>query len=230
MDVASIDLASIDHVLSTTRAVRKRLDLRRPVEPEILERCLEIATQAPTGLYGETWQFVVVTEPAKRAAIAALVKKTADGFFSGTLPPDPYLARLHAVSAEDPRFALQQRMYASGLYLVNHLREVPVLVLPCIEGRVETAGPGAQASLYGSILPATWSLMLALRARGLGSVLITGHIEHSEREISKILDLPDDITQAALLPIAYFTGADFKPAKRVSAQQRTHWNRWGIRR
>jgi nitroreductase len=227
MDVASIDLASVDHVLNTTRAVRKRLDLRRPVEPEILERCIEIATQAPTGLYGETWHFVVVTESEQRAAIAALVKKIADGIFSGTLSPDPYLARLHMVSAEDPRFARQQRMYASGLYLINHLHEVPVLVLSCIEGRVETAGPGAQASLYGSILPATWSLMLALRARGLGSVLITGHIEHCERGIAKILDIPDDITQAALLPVAYFTGADFKPAKRAPAQKRTHWNRWG---
>ncbi|HKA52970.1 MAG TPA: nitroreductase family protein [Candidatus Binatia bacterium] len=227
MDVASIDLASVDHVLGTTRAVRKRLDLRRPVEPEILEHCIEIATQAPTGLYGETWHFVVVTEPEKRAAIAALIKKTAEGIFSGTLSFDPYLARLHAVSAEDPRFALQQRMYASGMYLINHLHEVPVLVLSCIEGRVETAGPGAQASLYGSILPATWSLMLALRARGLGSVLITGHIQHYEREVAKILDIPHDITQAALVPVAYFTGADFKPAKRVPAQQRTHWNRWG---
>jgi nitroreductase len=230
MDVASIDLASVDHVLSTTRAVRKRLDLQRPVEPEILERCIEIATQAPTGLYGETWHFVVVTEPEKRAALAVLYKKTADGIFSGTLSFDPYLARLHAVSAEDPRFALQQRMYASGMYLINHLHEVPVLVLACIEGRVETAGPGAQASLYGSILPATWSLMLALRARGLGPVLITGHIEHGEREIAEILDLPDDITQAALVPVAYFTGADFKPAKRTPAQQCTHWNRWGLRR
>jgi nitroreductase len=107
---------------------------------------------------------------------------------------------------------------------------VPVLVLACIEGRVETAGPGAQASLYGSIMPATWSLMLALRARGLGSVLITGHIEHCEREVTKILDLPADITQAALVPVAYFTGADFKPATRAPAQQCTHWNRWGIRR
>jgi nitroreductase len=230
MDIASIDLASVDHVLSTTRAVRKRLDLRRPVEPEILECCIEIATQAPTGLYGETWQFVVVTESEKRAAIAALVKKIHDRIFSGTLSPDPYLARLHMVNAEHPRFAVQQRMYASGRYLVNHLHEVPVLVLACIEGRVETAGPGAQASLYGSIMPATWSLMLALRARGLGSVLITGHIEHCEREVTKILDLPADITQAALVPVAYFTGADFKPATRAPAQKCTHWNRWGIRR
>ncbi len=110
MDVASIDLASVDHVLSTTRAVRKRLDLRRPVEPEVIERCLEIAMQAPTGLYGETWHFVVVTDPEKRAAIAAICKKVADSVRSGTLPLDPYLARLRAVSVDDPRFAQQQRM------------------------------------------------------------------------------------------------------------------------
>jgi len=227
MDLQNIDLASVDHVLCTTRAVRKRLDLQRPVEREILERCIEIATQAPTGLYGETWHFVVVTDPEKRAAIAAMYKKTGDAFFSGTLSLDPYLARLHARSAKDPRFAQQQRMYASGRYLANHLHEVPVLVLPCIEGRVEAAGPGAQASLYGSIMPATWSLMLALRARGLGSVLITRHIEHCEREIAEILDIPDDVTQAALVPVAYFTGADFKPAKRLPVQKCTHWNRWG---
>jgi nitroreductase len=228
MDVASIDLASVDHVLSTTRAVRKRLDLRRPVEPEILERCLDIAMQAPTGLYGETWHFVVVTDPEKRAAIAAIYKKLDADFRSGTeLHFDPYLARLRAVSVDDPRFAQQQRM---GGYLASHLHEVPVLVLPCIEGRVESAGPGAQASPYGSILPATWSLMLALRARGLGSVLVTFHIHHCEREVARILDIPDDVTQAALLPVAYFTGTDFKPAKRAPAQKRTHWNSWGQQR
>lgn len=230
MDVASIDLASVDHVLSTTRAVRKRLDLRRPVEPEILERCIEIAMQAPTGLYGETWHFVVVTDPEKRAAIAAIYKKLADDFRSGTLHHDPYLARLHAVSVDDPRFAQQQRVYAAGRTLLSHLPEAPVLVLACIEGRVESAGPGAQASLYGSIMPATWSLMLALRARGIGSVMMTWHIHHFEREVARILAIPEDITQAALLPVAYFTGADFKPAKRVPAQKRTHWNMWGQQR
>jgi nitroreductase len=171
-----------------------------------------------------------VTELEKRAAIAAVYKKLADDFRSGTLHFDPYLARLHAVSVDDPRFAPQQRVYAAALHLVSHLHEVPVLVLACVEGRVESAGPGAQASLYGSILPATWSLMLALRARGLGSVLMTWHIHHCEREVARILDLPEDITQAALLPVAYFTGADFKPAKRVPAQKRTHWNMWGQQR
>jgi nitroreductase len=230
MNLANIDLASVDHVLSTTRAVRKRLDLRRPLEPEILERCIQIATQAPTGLYAETWHFVVVTEPEQRAAIAAIYKKAAVGLRTGMFPLNPYLARVHAVSVDDPRFGPQQRMYVAGEYLFNHLHEVPVLVLACIEGRVENAGPGAQASLYGSIMPAAWSFMLALRARGIGSVMTTLHIEHFEQEMARILDIPKDTTQAAVLPVAYFTGADFKPAKRVPAEKRTHWNRWGQRR
>jgi nitroreductase len=176
MDIASLDLASVDHVLTTTRAVRKRLDLTRPVEPVILEKCLEIALQAPIGLSGETRHFMVVTEPEPRAAIAALYRQAAAEARSGTRPGDPYLAKLQITDAADSRFTQQQRMFASGAHLVHHLHEVPVLVLACIEGRVEHAGSGAQASLYASIMPTVWSLMLALRARGIGSVLTTRHI------------------------------------------------------
>jgi len=154
MDVASLDLASIDHVLTTTRAVRKRLDLTRPVEPALLEQCLAIALQAPIGLAGETRHFVVVTDPEPRAAIAALYRRAAAEGLSGTRPFDPYLAKLQITDTADPRFAPQQRMFASGAHLVEHLHEVPVLVLACIEGRVEHTGPGAQASLYASIMPA----------------------------------------------------------------------------
>ena len=158
MDVASIDLASVDHVLSTTRAVRKRLDLQRPVEPEILECCIEIATQAPTGLYGETWQFVVVTEPEKRAALAALVKKTADGIFSGTLSPDPYLARLHMVSAEDPRFA---RATADVCFWV-------------VPHQSPTRGAGAGARVYRRAGRDRWpgGASLALRLDHAGDVVL----------------------------------------------------------
>ncbi len=226
MDVASLDLASIDHALATTRAVRKRLDLTRPVEPALLEQCLAIALQAPIGLAGETRHFVVVTDPEPRAAIAALYRRAAAEVRSGTRPFDPYLAKLQITDAADPRFAPQQRMFASGAHLVEHLHEVPVLVLACIEGRVEHAGPGAQASLYASIMPAVWSLMLALRARGLGSVLTTIHIHPFEREVAQLLEIPAEITQAALLGVAYFTGTDFKPARRAPVKERTHWNHW----
>lgn len=229
MNLESIDLSSVDHILTTTRAVRQRLDLMRPVEPRIIERCLEISVQAPTALYGETWHFVVVTDPRQREAVATIYRKAGEGHRSGALPLDPYLSQIRALTGEDPRFAAQQRMFRSGRYLVEHMHEVPVLILPCIEGRVEHEGPGAQASLYGSIFPAVWSLMLALRTRGLGSVMTTQHIQHLEHEMAQVLGLPDGLTQAALLAVAYFTGTDFKPAKRAPVSEHTHWNRWGSR-
>jgi nitroreductase len=227
MDLSDIDMPSVDHVLTTTRAVRQRLDLTRPVERRVIERCIEIAVQAPTALQGETWHFVVVTDPRQREVVATIYRKAGEGHRSGALPLDPYLSQLRATTAQDPRFEAQQRMFRSGTHLVQRMHEVPVLILACIEGRVEHAGPGAQASLYGSIFPAVWSLMLALRARGLGSVMTTQHIQHLEREMAQVLGLPDGLTQAALLAVAYFTGTDFKPAKRAPAREHTHWNRWG---
>lgn len=227
MDLSDIDLSSVDHVLTTTRAVRRRLDLTRPVERHVIEQCIDIAVQAPTALHGETWHFVVVTDPRQREAVAAIYRKAGEGLRSGALPHDPYLSRLRATTAQDPRFEAQQRMFRSGTYLVQHMHEVPVLILSCVEGRVEHAGPGAQASLYGSVFPAVWSLMLALRARGLGSVMTTQHIHHLEREMVHVLGLPDGLTQAALLAVAYFIGTDFKPARRAPAREHTHWNRWG---
>jgi len=226
MDVSDIDLRSVDHVLTTTRAVRRRLDLGRRVERELIERCIDIAIQAPTALHGETWHFVVITEQSQRTAVAEIYRRAGEGHRSGALSLDPYLASLRAEEPDDPRFAAQQRMFRSGAHLVRHMQDVPALILACVEGRVENAGPGAQASLYGSIFPALWSLMLAFRARGIGSVMTTQHIEHFEQDMATVLGLPDDVTQVALLAVAYFTGSDFKPAKRVSAGERTHWERW----
>ena len=120
-------------------------------------------------------------------------------------------------------------MAASGAYLYQHLHEVPAIVFAGIEGRVETQPPAAQASTYGSILPAAWSFMLALRARGVGATWTTLALIH-EQEVRKLLHIPDDITLAVMLPVAYYTGTDFKPAKRLAARDRTHWNTWGHRR
>lgn len=226
MNIADIDLASVDHVLMTTRAVRRRLDLTRPVERDVIERCIEIATQAPTALGGETWHFIVVTDPVQRASVAEIYRRAGEGHRSGAFPLDAYLSRLRATTPQDRRFAVQRRMFSAGLDLMKHLQHVPVLVLACAEGRVERAGAGAQASLYGSIFPAVWSLMLAFRARGIGSVMTTQHIGHFEQEMARVLELPADVTQAALLVAAYFTGADFKPAKRAPVRACIHWNRW----
>jgi nitroreductase len=161
-----MDIATVDHLLTSTRSVRKRLDLTRSVEPEILERCIEIALQAPTALYGQTWYFVVITDPARRANIAEIYSRVTKQYRSGASVPDRYLSQLHFIKdSSDPRFESQQRMYESSAHLITHLHEVPILVIPCIQGRMENEGLAAQASMYGSILPATWSLMLALRAR-----------------------------------------------------------------
>ncbi|MEN8184466.1 MAG: nitroreductase family protein [Myxococcota bacterium] len=211
---------SADELLTTTRSVRKRLDLSRPVEPELIERCIEIALQAPTGSNQQGWQFLVVTDAEKRRALAGLYKKAFDAYAVNNRPGYP---------EGDPRAAQYPRVLDSARYLADHLHQVPVHVIPCVEGRVENAGVIGQASVYGSILPAAWSFMLAARARGLGSAWTTLHLIF-EKDAARILDVPDSVTQTALLPVAYFTGKGFKPAKRLPARDLTHWNTWGERR
>ena len=215
-----MDLATVDHLLTTTRSVRKRLDLTRPVEAAVLERCLEIALQAPTGSNAQGWHFLVVTDARKRAGLGELYRRAFDLYLSSQpTAHSPF-------SADDPRTTQLPRVVDSANYLATHLHEVPVHVVACIEGRVEQAGPLAQASMYGSILPAVWSLMLALRARGIGSAWTTLHLMF-EQEAAALLGIPAQMTQAALLPVAYYTGTDFKPAARLSAPGRTYWNTWG---
>lgn len=217
-----MDLASIDHLLTTTRSVRKRLDPTRPVEPEIIERCIEIAFQAPTGSNRQNWHMLVVTDPAKRSALASLYRKAFEAYaFNPQLQPQ--------FSQNDPRAEQMPRIRDSAIYLAEHLHEVPVMIVPCVSFRFENAPLASLASSFGSILPATWSLMLALRARGIGSAWTTLHLVF-EREAAEVLGVPADVTQVALLPVAYFKGADFKPATRLPARERTYWNTWGATR
>ncbi len=203
-----MDLETVDKLLTTTRTVRKRLDLTRPVEPEIIQACLEIAIQAPTGGNIPRYHFVVVTDTTKRAELAAIYKRS-------------YLEVYSPERQEETR-QTDPRLIDSANYLAEHMYEVPVLMIPCVEAPI---GQGAGVGVYGSILPATWSLMLALRARGLGSAWTTLHLRY-EKESAALLGIPDGIAQAALLPVAYYTGDDFKPAKRAPARERTYWNGW----
>jgi nitroreductase len=209
-----MDLDTVDHLLTTTRSVRKRLDLSRPVEPEVIERCLEIAVQAPSGSNRQRWHFVSVTDPDLKLGLAELYRR-AFASYRGA-PQDGVRAPADAISE-------------SADYLAAHFHEVPALVLFCYEGRVEQAGLAAQASVYGSILPAAWSFMLALRARGLGSAWTTLHLRH-EQEAAALLGLPDTLTQAVLFPVAYYTGDDFKPARREPLADLISWDGWGRRR
>lgn len=215
-----MDLATVDHLLTTTRSVRKRLDFTRPVEPEVIQTCIEIAIQAPTGSNKQGWHFIVVTDAEKRKAIGSYYR---DSFMA--------YARNRAAAGnrfgeDDPRTARAPHVADSAMYLARHMHEVPLLIIPCIEGRTDNTPTVAQAGHFGSILPATWSLMLALRARGIGSAWTTLHLVY-EKEVAEVLGIPDNITQAALLPIAYFTGDDFQPAKRIPSQSRTYWDGWG---
>ena len=217
-----LDLATVDHLLCSTRSVRKRLDFKRPVPPELISKCIEIALQAPTGSNAQGWHFLVVTDPALRRGLADMYRKAFQLYLNtpGIRP---------TYEETDPRAQQMPRVVDSASYLAEHLHEAPVHVIPCIEGRVEQAGVLAQASVYGSILPAAWSFMLAARARGLGSAWTTLHLMY-EQDAAALLGIPDTITQAALLPVAYFTGSDFKPARRLPSNRHVHWERWGQRR
>lgn len=217
-----MDLATVDHLLTTTRSVRKRLDFGRPVPPALVQECIDIALQAPTGSNAQGWSFVVVTDAAKRKALADLYRQAFQFYVEN---PD-FRATYEAT---DLRAEQMPRILDSATYLAEHLHEAPVHVIPCIQGRVEQAGVVGQASVYGSILPAAWSFMLAARSRGLGSAWTTLHLI-SEKEAAKLLGIPDDVTQTALLPVAYFTGKDFKPANRVDPRSVTHWDAWGSHR
>ncbi len=209
-----------DELLTTTRAVRKRLDFDRPVERSVIEECLRIALQAPTGGNRQQWHFVVVTDPAKRRAIADLYRKSwAVYLTSPTAAPN-----LHY---DDPtREAVQRRVGDSAQYLADNLERVPVFLIPCFAGRIDGQPASVQAGTWGSILPAVWSFMLAARARGLGTAWTTLHMRH-EREVAEILGIPyGQFTQGALIPVAYARGADFKPAHREPLANVVHWDSW----
>jgi nitroreductase len=209
-----MDLDTVDHLLTTTRAVRKRLDLGRPVEPEVIEECLRLAIQAPTGGNSQGWRWIVVTDPDKRAAIAEAYRATWV----------PYRAASQANVADGD--LQQQRVIDSASYLADHLHEVPVHVIPCIYGRVLGGGTLVEgAGVFGSIYPAVWSFQLALRSRGLGSAFTTLHLPHAAA-VAELLEMPDSVTQTALIPVAYFTGDDFQPAKRRPVEEITYWNGW----
>lgn len=214
-----MDLATVDHLLSTTRSVRKRLDFSRPVDPAVIMKCLDLAFQAPTGSNAQGWSFVLVTDAAKRKVIADYYRQ-AFSIYSQQRDQRP------GYDANDLRTRQAPRVIDSAVYLAEHMHEAPVMALACIDGRVEDAGAMAQASVYGSILPAAWSFMLALRSRGLGTAWTTLHLMYA-KEVSELLGIPPTVTQAALFPIAYFSGDDFKPARRLPTEQLVHWNDWG---
>jgi nitroreductase len=205
------DLGQTDRLLATTRSVRRRLDLTRPVPRDVVLECLRLAVQAPTASNGQRWRWVVVDDPATRRALGDIYRRMGERYLRGYDVPE--------ASTQT------ERVLASANYLADILSEVPVLVVPCITGRLESTAPALAASFYGSIVPAIWSFQLALRSRQLGSCFTTLHLAH-EAEARDLLGIPEDVTQVALLPVAYTTGGDFSPAVRPPVEGITYWNRW----
>ena len=218
----TIDHVATDKLLTTTRSVRKRLDLTREVEPQVIQDCIDIAMQAPTGTNAQNWAFVVITDPAKKKFIADAYRNGGEMMAGSGYPPP--------LEPGDPREHVMPKVMESAGYLGEILEQVPVFVIACVRGRVESVPMViAQASTYGSILPAAWSFMLALRSRGLGTAWTTIHF-FQEKPISELLGIPDDWTQTVLFPVAYYTGDDFKPAHRLPSDTMTHWDSWGTHR
>jgi nitroreductase len=207
------DLATVDRLLSTTRSVRKRLDLSRPVGREVLAECIELATRAPSAADAQNWRWVVVTDPDRRRVVADLRRQGDESFLRAELERLPE--------------GSERRRIASSAHLLEHLHEVPALVLayvvdPGLPGLGGQAMP--PALLYGSIFPAIWSFQLALRSRGLGTTLMA---VLDEKPISEAVGAPEDARLASLLPVAYYTGDTFKPAPRRPVDEVLFWDEWG---
>jgi nitroreductase len=193
------------------------MDFTRPVPREVLEECFALAQQAPSGSNSQGWHFVVVTDPARRAALADIYRVGWRGYAG----PPP------AFGPDDPRAQTPQaKMRASAQYLADHMHEAPVLVIPCIRGRTDGLPAASQAGVWGSIIPATWSFMLAARARGLGTAWTTLHLG-GEREAAEVLGIPyDEVMQVAMIPVAYTRGTDFHPGPRRPLEEMVHWESW----
>ncbi|GAB3847077.1 nitroreductase family protein [Dactylosporangium cerinum] len=208
-----------DDVLSTTRAVRKRLDLDRPVPRHLIEECIDLATQAPTGRNRQRWHFIVVTDAAQRSAVADLFR-AAVAIGGGKPVNDRDLRRMYAHPDS------MRRITDGFQHLYDNIHRVPAFVIPAVEGRTDRASVLDQAMTWGSILPAVWSFMLAARARGLGTVWTTAQAP-LERELATILNVPyQDVMLAAFIPLAYTLGTEFRPARRIARDEVLHWNHW----
>lgn len=219
----TLDL-SPDALLTTTRSVRKRLDFSRPVPPELIRECLELALQAPTGGNRQGWSFVVVTDPAKRQALADIYRRGWATYLSLPENQPRFFAQLMARDPE--RAKTLGRIKDSSDYLAEHMHEAPALLIPCIRGRPDNFPSVAQAGFWGSILPAVWSFMLAARSRGLGTSWTTVHLFY-EQDAASVLGIPyEKVVQAAMIPIAYTLGTDFKPAAREPLDTVLHWDAW----
>jgi nitroreductase len=219
MTDTDIDIANADKLLTTTRSVRRRLDFSRPVAPALIQECLDVALQAPTGGNLQMWRFVVVTDADKRRAIADIYRKAWEVYLQAA--PTTYAYR-----DDDPRAAAHPRVVSSSQYLADHLEQAPVFLVPCVMGRVDGLPHFRVVTTLASVLPAVWSFMLAARARGLGTCMTTLTLMH-EQEVAAVLGIPDNVSQCGLIPVAHYTGDTFRAVDRLPAERVVSWDTWG---
>jgi nitroreductase len=210
--MSDFDLATVDRLLSTTRAVRRRLDLLRPVPRALVLECIRLSQQAPTASNTQRWRWLLVDDPTLRRELGAI--------YAQGLPA------IHASESATTRDPQTRRIHSGAVWLAEHIGEAPLLAIPCVAQRLPDGAPLViTASLFGSIYQAVWSFQLALRSRGLGSTFTTVHLLF-EQQVRNLLGIPEDVTQVAMLPIAYTKGGDFRPAVRPPAETIVHWNGW----
>ena len=184
--------------------MRRNLDFSRPVEPEVIFDCINVSTQAPTGLGGESWRFLVVTDSNRKREIAGLYRDVLVGL------------------QEERGLVIKPTQQA----LVDRLHEIPAMIFVCSLGTPPGPEIPTQVAYYGSVLPSAWSLMLSLRARNLGATWTT-LLSSQQDALSRILDVPEDVVFTVMLPVGYMKGARLKKADRMDARRVTFWNRWG---
>jgi len=213
---------SADDLLSTTRAVRKRLDFDKPVEPEVIKECLEAAIQSPTASNTQMWQWMVVTDPEKRAGLADLYRQGFEIYSNSDMA-----ASAAAGDVDADRQAQQDRVMTSAQYLNENFHRVPVMLIPILPMKLDGAPAAMSTATLGSILPGAWSFMLAARERGLGTAWTTIHLMF-EQQAAELLGIDfENTTQCALITCGYSKGTDFKPAKRPPIETVLHWDEWG---
>lgn len=221
MSFTESELEVVDRLLTTTRTVRRRLDLTRDVPRDLVLDCIRLALQAPTASNLQTWRFIVVTDPSVRAELATIYRKTYESADAPLQYVDANRSQYELIDARQ-----MTEVLSSAQYLVKVIDQVPMIVIPCVETRLdEPIQRALAASLYGSAFPAIWSLQLALRSRGLGSSVTTSHLWFAS-EVADVLGIPEGVEQVAMMPVAYYTGTTFKPAERLPVESMVHWERW----
>ena len=240
------ELDVVDWLLTTTRSNRKTLDLEREVDLRVIEECLRIAMQAPTAHNDQRWHWIVITDPEKRARIADTYALIWEQMSKGER------AKVRRFKGADQQYT---KIQDSANWLPEHLHEVPVFVIPCMVGprydnellrsewkrwmgrrreAVRALDPDSDwdpsllwldGGYFASVYPAVWSFQLALRSRGLGSVLTVVHLA-AEKPVQKILGLNDRQVQTCLIPVAYTTKRTFRAAKRPPLESRLHIEEW----